>query len=360
MVSISIRQLHKSFGSNLVLEDINLDVEAGELFFLLGPSGCGKTTLLRQLAGLCMPDRGLIFFDDEDITRTPAHQRNAALMFQSYALWPHMDVKRNIAFGLEEKKLEPAEIEMRVGEILETVRMRDQADRKVSELSGGQQQRVALARALVVRPRCLLLDEPLSNLDARLRLEMRAEIRSICKDFGLTAIYVTHDQEEALSMADRMAVLGNGKVLQVGTPQEVYRHPVSVDVASLIGEVNIFSGTAREEAGEPGVWRVETGCGVFRGRVAEAAWTPKKGQPVDLCIRPEGFRLSETSRSTNSIEATVKQATYLGKIARYEVETRSGQRFQVSELNPLTLRAVDGRQIRLECEEEDAIILRRS
>jgi iron(III) transport system ATP-binding protein len=360
MVSISIRQLHKAFGSNPVLNDVNLDIEAGELFFLLGPSGCGKTTLLRHLAGFCQPDSGLIFFNDEDITRLPAHQRNAAMMFQSYALWPHMDVKANVAFGLEEKNLAPREIETLVGEVLSLVRMREHANWKVNDLSGGQQQRVALARALVVRPHCLLLDEPLCNLDAQLRQEMRSEIRRICKVSGLTAIYVTHDQEEALCMADRLALIKDGGVLQVGTPQDVYRHPISVEAAALVGEVNTIEGTAREETGYSGVWRVQTECGIFRGRVADPSWQPRKGQQVHLCIRPEGFRLNDTSTAANSIEASIKGASYLGRIARYEVETPSGNHFVVAELNPHILRAPGKQSMRLECEQDDVIILRRA
>ncbi|MDQ3621550.1 MAG: ABC transporter ATP-binding protein [Verrucomicrobiota bacterium] len=223
MISLTLENLTKRFGSAVALSAINLRVEAGEIFFLLGPSGCGKTTLLRCIAGFYAPETGRILFGDEDVTRLPPHRRNTGMMFQSYALWPHMTVARNVAFGLEERKVAAAEISRRVQEALDCVKMGALGERKIHELSGGQQQRVALARALVIRPRCLLLDEPLSNLDAKLRLEMRGEIRRICKEFGLTAIYVTHDQKEALSIADRLAIMEAGHLRQIGRPGETYR-----------------------------------------------------------------------------------------------------------------------------------------
>src|SRR5512141_1811820 len=212
MISIRIQQLTKRFGTVTALDRVDLTINPGELFFLLGPSGCGKTTLLRTLAGFYEPDAGSIWFGDDDVTRLAPHKRNTGMMFQSYALWPHMTVAQNVAFGLQERKVPASEIKQRVGEALESVKMSAYAERSPNQLSGGQQQRVALARALVVRPRCLLLDEPLSNLDAQLRLEMRGEIRRVCKDAGLTAIYVTHDHKEALSVADRLAVMFAGRI----------------------------------------------------------------------------------------------------------------------------------------------------
>ena len=221
MLAVTIEGLTKRFGDFTALDQINLRIEPGELFFLLGPSGCGKTTLLRHIAGFYLPDEGRILFGEQDVTRVPPHRRDTGMMFQSYALWPHLTVAQNVAFGLEERKRPRAEIKERVAAALASVRMENFGDRKINQLSGGQQQRVALARALVIRPRCLLLDEPLSNLDAKLRGEMRQEIRRVCKEFGLTAIYVTHDQKEALSIADRLAVLEAGRLAQVGTPREV-------------------------------------------------------------------------------------------------------------------------------------------
>ena len=242
MVSIHIRNLTKHFGSTVALDDVSLSIEAGEMFFLLGPSGCGKTTLLRHIAGFYTADHGQIHFGERDVTRLPVHKRNTAMMFQSYALWPHLNVSENVAFGLHERKLSRADIEKRVQESLQMVRMGHLADRKINQLSGGQQQRVALARSIAVRPDALLLDEPLSNLDAKLRLEMRSEIRRICKEFGVTAVYVTHDQKEALHLADRMAIMEKGVISQIGTPRDVFRSPRTATVAAFIGEANFLPG----------------------------------------------------------------------------------------------------------------------
>ncbi|MBO7223398.1 MAG: ABC transporter ATP-binding protein, partial [Kiritimatiellae bacterium] len=231
-VSINIKNLVKNFGAVKALNNVSLDIQPGELFFLLGPSGCGKTTLLRHIAGFYIPDEGNIFIDNEDVTKLPPHKRDTGMVFQSYALWPHMTLAENVAFGLKMRKVPAADIKRRVAEALDIVKMGDKAERKPNQLSGGQQQRVALARALVVQPRCLLLDEPLSNLDAKLRLEMRIEIRRICKEAGLTAVYVTHDQKEALSIADRLAIMRDGVIEQIGTPLEVFRKPTNSFVAS--------------------------------------------------------------------------------------------------------------------------------
>src|SRR5688572_18621077 len=263
MISIRIQQLTKRFGTVTALQHLDLTIEPGELFFLLGPSGCGKTTLLRSLAGFYIPDEGRIFFGEEDVTTLAPHKRNTGMMFQSYALWPHMSVAEDVAFGLEERKVPKPEIKRRVGEALESVRMGQYAERKPNQLSGGQQQRVALARALVIRPRCLLLDEPLSNLDAKLRLEMRAEIRRVCKEFKLTTVYVTHDQKEALSVSDRMAILDRGRILQVGSPREVYRRPTCKVVADFIGETDFVDGTLVSLTG--GAVIVDTPIGRFEG-----------------------------------------------------------------------------------------------
>src|SRR5688572_16442852 len=212
MTRVRFDHITKRFDDTVALDDINLEIAAGELFFLLGPSGCGKSTLLRLIAGLHEPTSGRIFFNDRDVTPLHTNERNAVMCFQSYALWPHMSVRENVRFGLAVRKADAAEQQRRVDEVLSLVRMRELADRKPNQLSGGQQQRVALARALAVRPDCLLLDEPLSNLDAKLRHEMRSEIRRICKESGATTIYVTHDQKEALSVADRIGVMKDGKV----------------------------------------------------------------------------------------------------------------------------------------------------
>jgi iron(III) transport system ATP-binding protein len=235
MTTVRLQNISKTFGSSTIaLAGINLEIAAGELFFLLGPSGCGKSTLLRLIAGLLEPTAGRIFFNDRDVTNLPTEQRNAVMCFQSYALWPHMSVRENVRFGLAVRKLDRDAQKRRVDEVLSLVRMTDLADRRPGQLSGGQQQRVALARALAVNPACLLLDEPLSNLDAKLRLEMRGEIRRICKAGGFTTIYVTHDQKEALSIADRIAILNAGRLEQVGTPSQVYHQPANAFVADFM------------------------------------------------------------------------------------------------------------------------------
>ena len=305
MIAVTIRDLSKHFGDHLVLDHVNLRIEPGELFFLLGPSGCGKTTLLRHIAGFYFPDSGQILFDDQDVSRVPPHKRGTGMMFQSYALWPHMTVAGNVAFGLEERRTPKAEIVKRVDEALASVGMAAMANRKINELSGGQQQRVALARALVIRPRCLLLDEPLSNLDAKMRLQMRGEIRRVCKEFGLTAIYVTHDQKEALSIADRLAILDQGHLSQVGTPREIYRQPHSRVVADFIGESNFIEGRAVEPIEHSENWRVETKLGEFTGLKTDPDWDLHVGEAVSLSIRPESWRLREGVSGNGSTGNTV-------------------------------------------------------
>jgi iron(III) transport system ATP-binding protein len=235
MTSVRLENLSKRFDATVAVDGVTLTVAAGELFFLLGPSGCGKSTLLRLIAGLYEPNDGRIFFNDSDVTRLPTDRRNAVMVFQSYALWPHMSVRENVRFGLSVRRFSKAQQRQRVDEVLALVQMTQYADRKPNQLSGGQQQRIALARALAVKPACLLLDEPLSNLDAKLRAEMRIEIRRICKEAGLTTIYVTHDQSEAMAIADRIAVMDRGKLVQVGTAKELSDAPANAFVAEFIG-----------------------------------------------------------------------------------------------------------------------------
>ena len=242
MAAVTVKDLVVRFDAATILDRVGVSVASGELLMLLGPSGCGKTTLLRSIAGFIEPDAGSIRFDDEEMRGRPTHTRNVGMVFQSFALWPHMTVAENVAFGLRERRVPKAEIATRVEEALASTRMAGYGARAIDELSGGEQQRVALARALVVRPRCLLLDEPLSNLDAKLRQSMREEIRRLCKSAGLTTIYVTHDQKEALAIADRIAVMQKGQILQIGTPTEVYRRPQSRAVATFIGETNLLQG----------------------------------------------------------------------------------------------------------------------
>jgi iron(III) transport system ATP-binding protein len=349
---IAIENLSKTFGDFLALDRIGLTIATGELFFLLGPSGCGKTTLLRHIAGFYQPDKGQILFDGKDVTRLPPHLRNTGMVFQNYALWPHLTVERNVAFGLEERRLPRTEIDRRVAEVLDVVRLGDLARRKIYEMSGGQQQRVALARALVVRPTCLLLDEPLSNLDSKLRLEMREEIRRLCRAFRLTSIYVTHDQQEALSIADRIAVLEAGKLLQVGTPAEIYRHPRNRFVAEFIGEGNFFTGhvVVRNELLEVDLGRRSLLVAAPRNSGANS------GSLVTLCLRPETIVIAESRPSVQAWRARLVQTTYLGQVAQHLFRCDEDL-LKVAEFNPRPARFRPGEEYFLCIEPEDITIL---
>jgi iron(III) transport system ATP-binding protein len=353
MDAIRAESIVKQFGKLRVLDGVSVEVAAGELFFLLGASGCGKTTLLRCIAGLETPTSGTIHFGGRDVTRLPPHKREAAMMFQSYALWPHMNVERNVAFGLEERKVAKDEIRKRVGEALELVHLAGMGDRGIDQLSGGQQQRVALARALVVRPKCLLLDEPLSNLDAKLRIEMRREIRRIVKEGGLTGVYVTHDQEEALSMADRMAVLNRGRIEQLGTAEEVYRSPHTAFVAGFIGETNLVGGRVIEVRGQ--FVMVDTAGGPLVGCLTRPDWTPGPADEVQLSVRPEAWRL-DASGSENGITGTIIERSYLGQRIQYVVATAAGRQ-QVVELNPHQVREPGEQVVRLSARHADVAVL---
>ena len=354
MEAIIAENVVKSFGNIRALDGISLQVKAGELFFLLGASGCGKTTLLRCIAGLETPTSGSIHFGDRDVTKMPPHKREAAMVFQSYALWPHLTVGQNIAFGLEERKVPRPEIKRRVEEVLEMVQLPGFGDRSIDQMSGGQQQRVSLARALVVKPKCLLLDEPLSNLDAQLRVEMRREIRRIVKENGLTGIYVTHDQEEALAMADRMAVLTRGKIGQIGAPEEIYRAPLTAYVANFIGETNLVPGEAIET--RDGFTLVKTAMGPIVGRVTDPSWSPAPGEALRLSIRPEAWRLHK-EKGDNAVEGKISERSYLGQRIQYWIETAAGRQ-QVVEMNPHMIHEPGEENIILHARHDDVVILK--
>ena len=315
-VAVRINDLVKHFGNVKAIDHVTVTIEPGEIFFLLGPSGCGKTTLLRTIAGFHQPDAGSVFIGDRDVTNLPPYKRDTGMVFQSYALWPHMTIAENVAFGLQMRKVPKAEAAERVRAALAAVKMEDKASRKPNQLSGGQQQRVALARALVVQPRCLLLDEPLSNLDAKLRLEMRLEIRRICKEAGLTAVYVTHDQKEALSIADRLAVMQAGRLEQVGAPLEVYRRPKNRFVASFIGETNFLP---------PDFFGAQAS---FPGAAA-------------LSVRPETVRLGAPPAGVPALRfrGTVHGTVYLGETAEHLLDAGvpGVPELKVFELNPEVL-----------------------
>jgi iron(III) transport system ATP-binding protein len=347
MTSVNLEQIGKRFGDTVALQGVDLEIKAGELFFLLGPSGCGKSTLLRIVAGLLAPTSGKISFNDRDVTALGTEKRNAVMCFQSYALWPHLTVEENVRFGLAVRGGDCAEQRRRVGEVLSLVQMTPYARRKPNELSGGQQQRVALARALAVKPDCLLLDEPLSNLDASLRHEMRSEIRRICKDGGFTTIYVTHDQKEALSVADRLAVLTEGRVAQVGTPEELYYRPDSSFVASFIGQTNLLKATVVERIGA--TVRVKTQLGVFTASGAAPA------EEMTVSIRPEQMRLKRgTEGGDNRIAGKVVETTFLGDSSEHVVE-RNGHRLRVVSSPPMF--HMNG-EVVVEVRREDVVMLR--
>ncbi|MDB5325107.1 MAG: putative transporter ATP-binding protein [Phycisphaerales bacterium] len=333
MTSVRLDHVTKTFGTQHAIDDIDLTIESGELFFLLGPSGCGKSTLLRIIAGLQSPTSGKVIFNGKDVTALGTEQRNAVMCFQSYALWPHMDARQNIRFGLEVRKVPKAEADARVEEAVQLVQLGKFASKKPNEMSGGQQQRVALARALVVKPDCLLLDEPLSNLDAKLRLEMRTEIRRICRASGLTAIYVTHDQKEALSIADRMAVLNHGKIEQIGKPQDLYLRPKNKFVANFMGETNFLPGTVTERDGDKTV--VKTAIGpIVSGQVNNGATV---GDSVNVSIRPEALKVGTGGPALNRFDATIHDTIYLGEVAQHVVSvSHDGGKVEMRcfELNP--------------------------
>ena len=346
-VSVQIKDLVKHFDNVKAVDHVTVTIEPGEIFFLLGPSGCGKTTLLRTIAGFHQPDSGSVFIGDQDVTNLPPYKRDTGMVFQSYALWPHMTVAENVAFGLNVRKCPKTEIARRVAAALEAVHMSDRAKYKPNQLSGGQQQRVALARALVIEPKCILLDEPLSNLDAKLRIEMRTEIRRICKEAGLTAIYVTHDQKEALSIADRLAVLRGGHIEQVGSPIEVYRHPANEFVAGFIGEANFVKGRVAEVT--PRTIAVDTQIGRFEADAGNASRAVAAGEETTLCIRPEGISVNAVSGTEiNVFDCRITHSAYQGEVAQHilEAKGRDGQPVKLAavELGPLAHAAgsVDG------------------
>jgi len=324
MARLQLTGLSKTFGDVHAVAGVDLDIAQGELVVLLGPSGCGKTTTLRMIAGFVAPTAGEIRLGGRDITRKPPWKRNTGLVFQSYALFPHLNAAENIAFGLRMRRLAEAQVASRLGEVLRLVRLEGLAERLPRELSGGQQQRVALARALVIEPDILLLDEPLSNLDAKLRAEVRVEIRELQRKLGLTTVMVTHDQEEALTMADRLVVMANGKVQQVGSQRELYEHPVNAFVAGFVGRTNFLRGHVEG----PGLFRSESGLAI---RCSES--TEANGRT--LALRPERLSLAadRVPGVDNSFEGTVEFASYLGGILEYHVRLTPNDRLLVQTPN---------------------------
>ena len=321
MAKLEIKDVHKSFGKNHVVKGINLSIGDGEFLCLLGPSGCGKTTLLRMIAGLTETDEGQIIINGKDMTDLPPDKRSNGMVFQNYALFPHMTVEQNIAYGLKRHRVPKDETKRRVQFGLEMVRLEGLGKRDPRERSGGQQQRVALARALVMNPDLLLLDEPLSNLDAKLRKEMRLEIRNIQKKLNVTTIFVTHDQEEALTMADTIAIMNGGVVEQLGSPLEMYEHPNTQFVASFIGGTNLIEGEVVTSEGNA----VTVRCGktMLRG-LTNNTLTP--GQKVITSQRPERLRLHANGETGgNCVRGKITTRVYLGASIRFVVEDEEGR-----------------------------------
>ncbi|MFH0946174.1 MAG: ABC transporter ATP-binding protein [Planctomycetota bacterium] len=321
MTSVQVRSLAVSYGATCVLRDVDLEIADGELFFLLGPSGCGKTTLLRTIAGFVEPVSGDISFDGRSVAAVPPARRDCGMVFQNYALWPHLTVRQNVAFGLDVRKVNAEEKRERVAEALRLVKMEEYADRTPNRLSGGQQQRVALARALVVRPAVLLLDEPLSNLDAALRVELRGEIRDIQRSTQRTAVYVTHDRAEALALADRIAVLRNGRIEQVGKPEDLYDRPATPFVAGFVGDANRIG--CKAIGPSEGGFRVEAAFGFLHGRCP--AGRPGDGERALALVRPERLALlSMDDGTSDDLEGRVRRRTFLGELVQHEVELAEG------------------------------------
>ena len=317
---IELKDVVKRFGALEAVSHVSLEIRDGELFTLLGPSGCGKTTILRLIGGFHRPDEGQIYFGDKEVSAVPTYQRNIGMVFQNYALWPHMTIFDNVAYGLRIKKVPKKEIPDRVNRVLSTVNLAGLEKRYPGQLSGGQQQRVALARALVLNPDVLLLDEPLSNLDAKIRLQVRAEIRKLQKDLAITSIYVTHDQEEALTISDRIAVIERGKIQQIGEPRDLYERPQNTFVADFIGINNLIPGEVAPIDENSGLIAVQTSFGLIR------CLPDKSLRPGDACkvsVRPEVSSLAlspVTQDGMNVISGSVSFASYIGNAIRYDIE----------------------------------------
>jgi putrescine transport system ATP-binding protein len=332
-VVLEVKRLSKRFDDALAVDDVNLQVKRGEIFALLGGSGSGKSTLLRMLAGFETPTEGRILLDGDNITAMPPHKRPINMMFQSYALFPHMTVAQNVAFGLKQDKLPKADIDARVGQMLKLVHMERFANRKPHQLSGGQRQRVALARSLAKRPKLLLLDEPMGALDKKLRTEMQLEVVEIIEQVGVTCIMVTHDQEEAMTMADRVAIMADGWIEQVGSPVDIYESPVSRMVAEFVGTVNLFEGEIIEDAADH--CRITAPALERPIYIDHGITTQAMDRRVWVALRPEKIWLTREKPTTeyNWAEGKVDDIAYLGGFSLYYVRTQSGQMIKVSMAN---------------------------
>lgn len=343
-VCITIRDAVKKYGENTVISDLSLDIREGEFFTLLGPSGCGKTTLLRMIAGFNSIEGGDFYFNDKRINdMDPAH-RNIGMVFQNYAIFPHMSVRDNVAFGLKNRKVPKAEIEQRTDEFMELMHIKEYADRMPDRLSGGQQQRVALARALVIKPDVLLMDEPLSNLDAKLRVEMRTVIKEIQNTVGITNVYVTHDQEEAMAVSDRIAVMNGGVIQQIGTPKDIYQRPANLFVATFIGRSNILDGKLVVKDGVCNLV-FQDGYSVVMPNVLKGE---QHDQDVKISIRPEEFVLNDSEGMPSTIDSSV----FLGLNTHYTAHIDADTRVEVVQESMIDSIIPKGTQLRLRVKTE--------
>ncbi|MFC1713293.1 ABC transporter ATP-binding protein [Candidatus Poribacteria bacterium] len=355
MIELHLKNVSKLFGETRAVDDVTLDVEKGELFFLLGPSGCGKSTFLRTIAGFYQPDTGELYFDDKLVNDLPPHKRNIGMVFQNYALWPHMSVYQNVEYGLNVRRLSTELKRQKVMKVLEIVQMTEYADRNPNQLSGGQQQRIALARALVIEPDILLLDEPLSNLDAKLRLEMRHEIKRIHSAAGITSVYVTHDQKEALSLADRMAIMKDGRIAQIGTPRDVYNIPADSFVADFIGETNFVQGKLEAVYGEEFFMGSSIGDIISTHSSTEMS----AGDSVLCSIRPESIDVSDEPLENvpNQFEARISSITYLGNVEEYCLRLTDSLEVKATIQNPGEYERHVGDKIYVLFQPQNAVLL---
>jgi len=356
---VELKNVTKTFGKVVAVDDVSLAVRQGEFMTLLGPSGCGKTTVLRLIAGFIKPDAGEILIKGQDVSKKAPYERNLGMVFQSYALFPHMKACENIDFGLKLRGLDRKEIDRRVLEVLEMVQLLECQYRYPRELSGGQQQRIALARALVTRPDVILFDEPLSNLDFKLRQQMRFELKAIQRKVGITSIYVTHDQTEALTMSDRIAVMNKGRIVQVGTPTDVYEEPVDKFVAGFIGEANFIEGELLEADAKKGELVISLGGSTLV--VSSAHMHAKELEPkrtVAVAVRPHKFRIErKKTQKADSVEGRIENVAYIGSMIKYDVGLLDGT---VVKVDVPLLKKVEfeaGEKIYLEWDPEDCIVL---
>ncbi|ASK62521.1 spermidine/putrescine ABC transporter ATP-binding protein [Virgibacillus phasianinus] len=334
MSTVNLSTITKSFGSVTAVNDLDLLIEEGEFFTFLGPSGCGKTTTLRMIAGFYYPTKGKVKFNEKDMTTVPPEKRNTGMVFQNYALFPHMTVFENVAFGLKVRKISKTETKKRVGDVLRKVRLDQYIDRQVSQLSGGQQQRVALARALVIEPDILLLDEPLSNLDARLRDEMRTEILRLQREYGITTIYVTHDQVEALTMSDRIAVFNFGVCQQVGTPTEIYNKPVNDFVAEFIGETTLLPITYEKTFGEKLIFHSDgLGDSIHVSNTELNIAAHEENDDLIMSIRPEAIQIDSNHGENNVFNGYVSLVQFTGASVHTYIKINEDITIRATDLN---------------------------